>query len=75
EGGATLNYALLSAGLVDRVAAFVAPRLVGGAEAPTAVGGLGVETLDQGWELKDVGWKLMGQDILVEGYLAVPWEG
>lgn len=75
EGGATLNYALLHAGLVDRVAAFVAPKLVGGSEAPTAVGGLGVESLDQGWELQDVGWKLMGHDLLVEGYLAVPWEG
>jgi diaminohydroxyphosphoribosylaminopyrimidine deaminase/5-amino-6-(5-phosphoribosylamino)uracil reductase len=41
EGGATLAWAFVEAGLVDRVAVFVAPLLLGGAEAPTPVGGTG----------------------------------
>ncbi len=74
EGGSELNFSLLEAGLVDRVAAFLAPKLIGGRQAPSAVGGLGVKTLDEAWELRDVGWKTFGRDLLVEGYLSIPWE-
>ncbi len=42
EGGSELNWAFLEAGLVDRVAMFVAPLLIGGEAAPTAVGGRGL---------------------------------
>ena len=41
EGGGELGAALLDAGLVDRVAFFVAPRLLGGRTAPGPVGGVG----------------------------------
>jgi diaminohydroxyphosphoribosylaminopyrimidine deaminase/5-amino-6-(5-phosphoribosylamino)uracil reductase len=41
EGGATLAWAFVDAGLVDRAAVFVAPLLLGGAAAPTPVGGTG----------------------------------
>ena len=42
EAGSELTGAFVQAGLVDRVAAFVAPTLLGGAEAPTPVGGAGL---------------------------------
>ena len=41
EGGGELGGALAEAGLVDRVAFFVAPRLLGGREAPGPLGGRG----------------------------------
>ena len=42
EAGSELTGAFVRAGLVDRVAAFVAPKLLGGAAAPTAAGGAGL---------------------------------
>ncbi|SET03972.1 2,5-diamino-6-(5-phosphoribosylamino)pyrimidin-4(3H)-one reductase [Methanococcoides vulcani] len=41
EGGATLNWAMLSSGLVDEVYSFVGNLLIGGTSAPTLVGGVG----------------------------------
>jgi 2,5-diamino-6-(ribosylamino)-4(3H)-pyrimidinone 5'-phosphate reductase len=42
EGGGTLNFELLSAGLVDEVQVFVAPLIFGGASAPTLADGPGL---------------------------------
>jgi diaminohydroxyphosphoribosylaminopyrimidine deaminase/5-amino-6-(5-phosphoribosylamino)uracil reductase len=42
EGGGTLHGALFDARLVDRVAFFYAPMVIGGAEAVPVVGGVGV---------------------------------
>jgi len=41
EGGSEVHASFIEAGLVDRVAVFVAPRLLGGRDAPSAVGGAG----------------------------------
>src|SRR5439155_1370200 len=41
EGGGEVHAAFLDAGIVDRVAVFVAPLLVGGRTAPSVVGGAG----------------------------------
>jgi 2,5-diamino-6-(ribosylamino)-4(3H)-pyrimidinone 5'-phosphate reductase len=43
EGGATLNFELLSLGLVDELTAYVAPMIFGGAMAPTLAAGRGLE--------------------------------
>jgi 2,5-diamino-6-(ribosylamino)-4(3H)-pyrimidinone 5'-phosphate reductase len=43
EGGGTLNAALLAEDLVDEVRVFVAPRILGGAGAPTLADGAGLE--------------------------------
>jgi diaminohydroxyphosphoribosylaminopyrimidine deaminase/5-amino-6-(5-phosphoribosylamino)uracil reductase len=45
EGGGTLLGSLFDRDLVDRIAAFIAPIVVGGVEAPLAVAGRGVERL------------------------------
>jgi 2,5-diamino-6-(ribosylamino)-4(3H)-pyrimidinone 5'-phosphate reductase len=42
EGGGTINFELIKAGLVDEVTAYVAPMIFGGAKAPTMADGLGV---------------------------------
>ena len=42
EGGATLNFALLSLRLVDELTVYVAPLLFGGETAPTLAGGAGL---------------------------------
>ncbi len=68
EGGSTLNAAFLEAGLVDRVALFVAPLLLGGASAPGLVGG-GGRSLKEAFRLPGVTVRRVGDDLLIEGDL------
>jgi len=72
EGGQRLLGAFFDAGAVDRVAAFVAPVVVGGAEAPGLVGGRGVATMDDAWRLTGVAVRRCGADVLIEGSVARP---
>ena len=68
EGGGTLLGALFDLGLVDKVVAFVAPTIIGGASAPSPVGGLGAEMMADALELERVRWKRLGRDMLITGY-------
>ena len=66
EGGATLAWALVSAGLVDRVIAYVAPMLVGGAGAPGMLGGEGFAPITDALRLRFERIERMGDDLRVE---------
>jgi diaminohydroxyphosphoribosylaminopyrimidine deaminase / 5-amino-6-(5-phosphoribosylamino)uracil reductase len=68
EGGAGLAAALLSAGLVDALALFLAPRLIGGDGRPL-LGPLGVTVLAGAPELLETSVREVGPDILFEGLL------
>lgn len=65
EGGGEVHAAFLGAGVVDRVAIFVAPLLVGGAAAPGAVGGAGRE-LKSAVRLSEFEVTRYGDDLLLE---------
>ncbi len=65
EGGGELGGALAEASLVDRVAFFLAPRLVGGRDAPGPVGGRG-RALKESLGLVDVRTRQLGDDLLIE---------
>ncbi len=69
EGGSELNWGFLEAGLVDRVAIFIAPVLIGGALAPTAVGGRGFR-LPEALRLEALTARPVGPDWLLEGDVA-----
>ncbi len=68
EGGANVAGTLLDAGLVDKVSFFIAPMIIGGCDAPTAVGGQGAESLSHAFDLQDVEITPRGRDIEVTGY-------
>jgi diaminohydroxyphosphoribosylaminopyrimidine deaminase/5-amino-6-(5-phosphoribosylamino)uracil reductase len=68
EGGANVAGNFLDAGLVNKVTVFIAPKIIGGSDAPTAVGGAGAETLAKAIELQDVVVTQRGQDIEFTGY-------
>lgn len=68
EGGAGVLGSVFDAGLADKVVAFLAPRILGGAGAPAAVAGAGVERLADARELSDVTVSRCGPDIVVTGY-------
>jgi diaminohydroxyphosphoribosylaminopyrimidine deaminase/5-amino-6-(5-phosphoribosylamino)uracil reductase len=65
EGGGAVHAAFLDAGLVDRVAVFVAPVLLGGRAAPSLVGGAG-RVLKDGVRLGNVVLTRLGDDLLIE---------
>ena len=69
EGGGTLNFSLLKAGLVDKINAFIAPKVLGGRDALTGVEGEGFSTLQDAVELSDVSTEMLGGDILIGGYV------
>lgn len=69
EGGPTVNAAFLEAGLIDKVFIFIAPKILGGREAPGVVGGEGKKDPAEAWKLHRLEVKFHGEDLLVEGYL------
>jgi len=68
EGGATVAGAFLDAGLVNKVTFFIAPKIVGGTTAPSAIGGTGVEKMADALELERISVIQRGKDIEVTGY-------
>ena len=68
EGGPTLLGSLFDFDLVDKVVAFVAPTVVGGDEAPSAVGGLGAGTMSGALKLERPKVRRFGRDTAIIGY-------
>ena len=66
EGGSATLGEFFRARRVDRVAVFLAPRILGGAGAPAGVGGVGF-TLGSTPRVKDIEIERLGEDILVTG--------
>lgn len=69
EGGATVAAVFLEAELVDKVLFIIAPKIVGGKEAISAVGGQGAARIAEAWQLKDVSVMMLDGDVVYEGYL------
>lgn len=67
EGGAETLFGFFAEGLVDRVRAYIAPKLIGGKNAPGPLGGEGSVRMDQGWSLSGVRHETLGEDLLIEG--------
>jgi len=67
EGGAEVNASALKERIVDRVMVFIAPKLIGGAEAPGPVGGSGIDQLSEAVPLTDISLERIGEDILITG--------
>lgn len=66
EGGGTLNEAMLRAGLVQKVYAYIAPLLLGGRDAKTPVEGIGFSTPGEGIRLSAPAVSSVGGDLLLE---------
>jgi diaminohydroxyphosphoribosylaminopyrimidine deaminase/5-amino-6-(5-phosphoribosylamino)uracil reductase len=75
EGGPQVAEAMLSAGLVDRVAWFLAPLLIGGEGAPGGLGGEGFAELAAAPRLEGAIWEAVGEDVVVRGRLRPLPEG
>ena len=69
EGGGTIHFAMLEAQRVDKIFAFVAPKIIGGSNALTAVEGNGFAKLSDAVELENFSAQQLGTDFLLSGYV------
>ncbi|MDP6738272.1 MAG: bifunctional diaminohydroxyphosphoribosylaminopyrimidine deaminase/5-amino-6-(5-phosphoribosylamino)uracil reductase RibD [Dehalococcoidales bacterium] len=69
EGGGTLLGSLFDSRLVDKVITFIAPVIIGGAEAKTAVAGKGVDKVIEAMRLERVSVEKFGDDVMINGYV------
>ncbi len=70
EGGSEIAGAFCDARLVDKVTFIAAPFIIGGREAPIAIGGKGASTLSEALRLTNVVTAKLGDDIEITGYSA-----
>lgn len=66
EGGGTLNWSALESGIVNKVQAYIAPKLFGGQNAKTPVEGRGFPEIKNSPVLKNSVITRLGEDILIE---------
>ncbi len=64
EGGGILNWSALQSGIVNRVQAYIAPKLLGGAKTPVA--GPGVDSPQEAFRLGQPTFTRLGEDLLWE---------
>jgi diaminohydroxyphosphoribosylaminopyrimidine deaminase / 5-amino-6-(5-phosphoribosylamino)uracil reductase len=69
ECGGTLAAQAIREGTVQKVLAFIAPKIIGGVDAPSPVGDLGFVAMTEALELERVSWEAIGSDFLLQGYL------
>jgi diaminohydroxyphosphoribosylaminopyrimidine deaminase/5-amino-6-(5-phosphoribosylamino)uracil reductase len=68
EGGGVLHASLFAAGLVDKVHAIIAPKIIGGAGYP-AVAGEGAARMSEALRLSDIEVTRLGDDVAIVGYV------
>jgi 2,5-diamino-6-(ribosylamino)-4(3H)-pyrimidinone 5'-phosphate reductase len=65
EGGATLNWAMAKAGLVDEISTFVGNIIIGGREAPTFMDGEGISDRAEAIDLELLKYEPMDEGIVL----------
>lgn len=73
EGGAEINASLIDKGLADKIHLFIAPKIVGGRNAPSPIGGTGVPMMKDAVWLNSLETAHCGQDTLLTGYFNNGW--
>jgi diaminohydroxyphosphoribosylaminopyrimidine deaminase/5-amino-6-(5-phosphoribosylamino)uracil reductase len=70
ECGGTLAAGAITQGTVQKVMAFIAPKIIGGHAAPSPVGELGLQLMSEALQLEKVAFRMVESDFLIEGYLS-----
>ena len=69
EGGGNLIWGALKSKIVDKMKIFIAPKIIGGKDAPSLVEGKGIRKLKKALLLKEIKIRKIGEDFLLEGYV------
>lgn len=68
EGGGELAAAALQAGIVNKIAFFIAPKILGGRGSRPVVGGADPASLQEAMAIQDMRVEHLGEDLLITGY-------
>jgi len=66
EGGSTVNWSFLRAGLADELVVFIGSMIIGGPSTPTLVGGEGADSLERAIGLRLKQATPLGDGVLIE---------
>ena len=69
EGGSQVLASAFSAGIIDKVQFFYAPKILGGDDGIPICSGPGAELMSQSVAIKDIAVHRFGDDVLIEGYV------
>ena len=70
ECGGVLAANAIANGVIQKVMAFIAPKIIGSDTAPSPVGDLGLTKMTEALPLERIKIQTIEQDILIEGYLS-----
>lgn len=71
ECGGNLAAKAIQDGAVQKIMAFIAPKIVGGKNALSPVSNLGIENMENALQLSDISFYSLDSDFVIEGYLAI----
>ncbi|MDR0398844.1 MAG: bifunctional diaminohydroxyphosphoribosylaminopyrimidine deaminase/5-amino-6-(5-phosphoribosylamino)uracil reductase RibD [Endomicrobium sp.] len=69
EGGSEIIASALFSNSVDDICFFVAPKIIGGKNAVSVVGGIGVNRIAESLKVENMKVKKIGTDLLITGYI------
>jgi diaminohydroxyphosphoribosylaminopyrimidine deaminase/5-amino-6-(5-phosphoribosylamino)uracil reductase len=69
EGGSRVVASALSAGIVEKVIFFFAPKILGGDDGIPICKGPGADVMDRCIQVKDINVRRFGDDIMIQGYI------
>lgn len=69
ECGGVLAAWAIAAGAIQKVMAFIAPKIIGGSSAPSPVGDLGLDLMTDALQLERIEVTSIDADLLIEGYI------
>jgi len=72
EGGTEIAGSFCDARLVDKITFIAAPLIIGGGQAPVAIGGRGAESISEALELQKLSVTQLDSDIEITGYPMEP---
>lgn len=69
EGGSEVMASAFESGVIQKVYAAIAPKIIGGRTAPTPVGGGGIAAMKDAIVLHRVSHEIVGTEVIIKGYL------
>jgi len=65
EGGGKINYSFLNNNLIDKLYAFIAPKILGGRDGISVFNGIGPESIKKAINLQEVEYKILDDNIVL----------
>ena len=70
EGGSRVIASALSAGIVEKIFFFFAPKILGGDDGVPICKGQGADLMGDCIPVKDITVRQFGNDVMIQGYIA-----